>query len=77
MITNIPNRTESLLAHVCIGHEAINNVLTHDCRRQILRHLSSVISLKKPSSPMGNDCSPESQHNIGDTIIYDTQRQIS
>ena len=27
------------------------------------------------SSPMGNDRSPESQHNVGDTIIYDAQRQ--
>ena len=24
---------------------------------------------------MGNDRSPESQHNVGDTIIYDAQRQ--
>ena len=24
---------------------------------------------------MGNDGTPESQHNVGDTIIYDAQRQ--
>ena len=24
---------------------------------------------------MGNDRSPKSQHNVGDTIIYDAQRQ--
>ena len=24
---------------------------------------------------MGNDRSPESQHNVGDTIIHDAQRQ--
>ena len=24
---------------------------------------------------MGDDRSPESQHNVGDTIIYDAQRQ--
>ena len=24
---------------------------------------------------MGNDRSPESQHNVGDIIIYDAQRQ--
>ena len=30
---------------------------------------------EKTSSPMGNDRSPESQHNVGDTIIYDDQRQ--
>ena len=24
---------------------------------------------------MGNDRSPESQHNVGNTIIYDAQRQ--
>ena len=24
---------------------------------------------------MGNERSPESQHNVGDTIIYDAQRQ--
>ena len=24
---------------------------------------------------MGNDLSPKSQHNVGDTIIYDAQRQ--
>ena len=27
------------------------------------------------SSPMCNDRSPESQHNVGDTIIYNAQRQ--
>ena len=29
----------------------------------------------RTSSPMGIDRSPESQHNVGDTIIYDAQRQ--
>ena len=32
-------------------------------------------SSNNTSSPMGNDRSPESQHNVGDTIIYDAQRQ--
>ena len=38
-------------------------------KQQILK------GFKKTSSPMGNDRSPESQHNVGDTIIYDAQRQ--
>ena len=29
----------------------------------------------KTSSPMGNDRSSESQHNVEDTINYDAQRQ--
>ena len=31
----------------------------------------------KTSSQMGNDRSPDSQHNVGDTIIYDAQRQTN
>ena len=34
-----------------------------------------VLSLIKTSSPMGDDRSPGSQHNVGDTIIDDAQRQ--
>ena len=37
--------------------------------------LSEMRPFFKTSSPMGNDPSPESQHNVGDTIIYDAQRQ--
>ena len=31
----------------------------------------------KTSSPMGNDHSAESQHNVGDTIIYNAPQQIT
>ena len=53
---------------------------THD----LLRFLRSVVCkwpvinvtlLTLTSSPMGNDRSPEIQHNVGDTIIYDAQKQ--
>ena len=46
-----------------------------------LGHIQPLVSIATDrfiigtSSPMGNDRSPESQHNVGDTIIYDAQRQ--
>ena len=33
--------------------------------------------LKETSSPMGNDRSSWSQHNVKDIIIYDAQRQVT
>ena len=48
----------------------------HSLVKKINTRLAFVYYLNgNTSSPMGNDRSPERQHNVGDTIIYDAQRQ--